>query len=323
MSATSWRRRLYLTIESDSRDSSLSRTIDLVLIALILANVAAAVIETLPDLSPDLLQAFAVFNVVSVLVFTLEYGLRFWVCVERQKGPPAPGLRGRLRWMVSPLALIDLAVILPFYLSFFFALDLRFLRVFRLLRVVKLTRYSASMRLLIDVIRMEAHAIGAAFFVMLLLLVIAASIMYLVEHQAQPEHFGSVPQSLWWAIVTMTTIGYGDVVPMTVGGKVVAALVAVISVGMVALPAGILASGFNDLIHRRRREFEHLVDAAAADGVIDRQERHLLEVAARELGLEPDEANLVRLRVLAARQAGAPRFCPHCGESLETRVEED
>lgn len=323
MSQATRRRRIFQVIESNRRGGPLARIIDLLLIGLILANVLAAIVETLPDFPEGWRGGFALFEAFSVTVFTVEYLLRLWVSVERDSGPPAHPLTGRLRWMFSPLALIDLLVILPFYLSFFVALDLRFLRVLRLLRVVKLTRYSASMRLLLDVAKTEAPAIGAAFFVMSLLLVIAASMMYLVEQRAQPEHFGSVPQSLWWAVVTMTTVGYGDVVPVTMAGKVIAAAVAVISVGMVALPAGILASGFNDLIHRRRREFEHLVEAAAADGVIDRQERRLLDVAAEEMGIEPDEANMLKLRVLAAHQAGGPRFCPHCGEALHLGVREE
>jgi voltage-gated potassium channel len=151
--------------------------------------------------------------------------------------------------MLSPLALIDLIVILPFFLGAIIGVDLRMLRALRLLRAFRLTRYANSMNLLLQVLRDEAPIISAALFVLLMLISVAASITYLAEYKAQPEAFGSIPHALWWAVVTMTTIGYGDVVPQTLVGRLCASVIGIISVGMVALPAGILASGFNEALH--------------------------------------------------------------------------
>ena len=195
--------------------------------------------------------------------------------------------------MLTPMQLLDLIVIAPFYLVFFVQVDLRMLRVLRLLRVFRLTRYSSSMGFLLQVLREEGRNIGAALFVLLLLIIMAASLTYLVEQDAQPVAFGSIPAALWWAVVTMTTVGYGDVVPITVMGRIFGAIIGIISVGMVALPAGLLASGFSEALRRRRSAFEQVVGEALEDGVIDSDERVRIRETQRELGLTKEEAEAI------------------------------
>jgi voltage-gated potassium channel len=222
-------------------------------------------------------------------VFTIEYAARVWCSVERDDGRYRHPVRGRLRYVLSPLALIDLLAILPFYLTQLLPVDLRFMRVFRLLVIFKLTRYHSSMILLGRVLRSEAGPISAALFILVTLLIAASSFVYLAERDAQPEVFASVPDAMWWAIVTMTTVGYGDMVPVTPLGKFVGGVIAIIGVGMVALPAGMLASGFSEQLHQRRREFESEVNRVLRDGVISTAEGARLREIRDRLGL-PDEA---------------------------------
>jgi voltage-gated potassium channel len=218
-----------------------------------------------------------------------------------------------LRYAATPLAIIDLLAILPFYLSFLVPIDLRVLRVLRLVRIFKLTRYFAAMNLLLAALRQESSAIAAALFVLLLLLVVASSLAYLAEHEVQPHAFGTIPHAMWWAIVTLTTVGYGDVVPITPWGKVVGGLIGVIGIGMVALPAGLLASGFSEQLHQRRREFEAAVDGILANGIIAAEEGRRLKELRDRLGLTDHQAAEIA-RLIARERRGA--HCPHCGQAL-------
>ena len=298
----------------------LARLVDISLIILITLNVLAVVLESVPEIHQPLASWFFAFDVFSVGVFTIEYFVRIWSITEnpwhdRYRHP----LWGRLRYMCSPLALIDLLAILPFYLSFIISVDLRFLRVLRLLRILKLTRYSAALTMLFDVFRDEARVIGASMFVLMLMLVVASSCIYLAEHKVQPEDFGTIPRSMWWAIITMTTVGYGDVVPVTAMGKILGGLMGVIGIGMVALPAGILASGFNQALHTRRRRLEKEVDRALEDGVINPPELEELELERQNLNLSEDELQELIVDISKSPQykTGAIRHCPHCGEIID------
>ena len=218
--------------------------------------------------------------------------------------------------MASPLAIIDLLAIAPFYLAFFVSMDLRFLRVLRLLRIFKLTRYSSAMTMLLDVFREEASAFFAGFFILIVLLVLAASGAYLVEHETQPEKFGSIPDAMWWAMATLTTVGYGDVTPVTPFGKLFGACVTVIGIGMAALPAGILASGLADQLRRKREALAEQYRHALEDGVIDADEEAALESLRKDLGLSKTLANEVLSDLHRKKASVNARRCPHCGGTL-------
>lgn len=240
------RRRTMEILEVSKPGDRASRAFDYFIATLILANVAAVVVETVDGVADRWGDALRVFEYVSVAIFTVEYVLRLW------SAPDLPGfgrpVAGRLRWVVTPMALLDLAAILPVYLGFFLALDLRFVRVLRLLRMAKLTRHSRALLILGKVFRMKASELGLALFVLLVTLVFVSSAMYFLEHDAQPDKFSNIPESMWWGIVTLATVGYGDTYPVTLWGRVFGGIFIILGIMVYALPVAILASGYNDVV---------------------------------------------------------------------------
>ena len=286
--------------------------IDGLLIALIVLNVLAVILESVPSIDAQYAAGFLWFERLSVAVFTIEYIIRLWSAVEASEETKAKPWRARLRYALRPVSLADLMAILPYYLSALINIDLRMLRALRLLRVLKLSRYSTSIGLLLDALRNEARAIAAAVFVLSLLVLIAASFAYAAEHRVQPEAFGTIPDALWWAVITMTTVGFGDVVPVTPFGKVVGS---VIGIGMVALPAGLLAAAFSEQLHLRDQHFEAEVEHRLIDGRISKQDKTDLEEVRKRLGLRSAEADMIMHNVLREARIQPPS-CPHCGKPL-------
>lgn len=299
-----------------SRDDPLSQWVDMGLIVLISLNILAVVLESVQAIHHAAGIFFYVFEVFSVTVFTLEYLARVWSVIDNPWKPQLDHpITGRIRYVFTWMALIDLLAIAPFYLSFFAADDLRVLRALRLLRIFKLTRYSSAMTLLFQVFREEARTIGAAMFVSLLLVFMASTLAFIVEHETQPEKFSSIPAAMYWAVITMTTVGFGDVVPMTPWGKVLGAFIGIVGLAMVALPAGILASGFDNALHRRRAMLKERVQDAMQDGVISPEEEAELAKLVRHLNLNTVDANAIMYAV-KHQQAQAQAVCPHCGKSI-------
>ncbi len=287
------------------------RVVRLSLAALILLNVVAVMLESVPGIGAAHATAFWTFELVSVVVFSIEYVLRVWVCVE---DPRFVGRWGRLRFALTPMALIDLVAVLPFWLGGLLMLDMRMLRTLRLLRVFKLSRHSTSMDLLLTVIRTEAASMLSAMFIMMIVIILAASGIYMIEHEVNPA-FDSIPAAMWWASVTLTTVGYGDVVPQTVLGKAFGLVITITGVGMVALPAGILASGFSLELQRRREEFRVQVKRAISDGNVTVRERKQLEEQRDELGISADEARTV-MRAEQVERTHGGHECPSCGHAF-------
>ncbi|HVF28771.1 MAG TPA: ion transporter [Pyrinomonadaceae bacterium] len=246
--------RIFKIIERPTADDFASRVFAYSIMTLITFNVIAVIVETVESVAAPLGPLLTVFEIFSVAVFSVEYVLRVWTCTTDARF--AGGLRGRVRYALTPMALVDLLAILPFYLPMFISLDLRFvrsLRLFRLFRLFKLARYSASLRTLGKVLRTKKEELLITLFVLIVLLVFASSAMYYAENEAQPKNFSSIPAAMWWGVVTLTTVGYGDIYPVTPVGKFVGAMVAVLGVGLFALPTGILASGFTEEMQKHRR----------------------------------------------------------------------
>lgn len=274
--------RVHFVLEVDRFGDRTSRVVDQALVALIVVNVVAAILQTDATIYDQAPWAFEAFEWASMVVFGLEYILRVWSCVEHpEHGEP---VRGRLRFALQPMMLLDLLVlVIPVYL------DLRPLRILRLLR---LGRYSRRLRLFANVIREKRDELFVGLFVAIVLLIACSTAMYYVEGPTR-EGFRSIPETMWWGVATLTTVGYGDVYPVSGLGKILGAMVALLGVGVFALPAGILASGFSDALERQKDLEEQPPEA------------HEAQFASRKEPLSP-------------RSGSAPNpkgTCPHCGSS--------
>ncbi len=317
----SFRARLFFILSGNDTRGNLGKVFDVFLIIIISANVLAVVLESVQEFENTFATAFHIFEVLSVAIFSVEYLCRLWVAVESHDYDGDGALMARLKYCITPMAMIDLLSVLPFYLSFLVGIDLRFLRVLRLARIFKLTRYSSAMTTLVKVFRKEAQVFGAALFVLFILMVFSSSMIYLFEHEAQPEAFSDIPKAMWWAVITLTTVGYGDVYPITAMGKLFGSVISVIGIGMVALPAGILASGFSEQLHQSRTEYQHRVHDALEDGILTDREASRLNDLREELGLSPQEAAIVFRN--AVRGATVQEItCPHCGELINAEIVE-
>jgi len=316
MDLVNYRKRAYDVLNIAPDGDNISKFFDIALVILIILNVIAVMLETLPELKGQYTQAFLAFDYFSAVVFAIEYSVRVWSCVEDDRLlKKISHKKMRLKYILSPMALIDLIAFLPSLLQMFFDSDLRFLRVLRLLRMFKLTRYSSSMEMVLNVFRKEKSAFISAFFVLIVLMIIAAGVMYHAENELQPEAFASIPHALWWAVVTLTTVGYGDVTPVTMIGKIFGGLIIIGSVGIVALPAGIMASAFAEEMRIRKRTFSYSIEKALEDGIIDQDEMEKLSDHALRLGLDKqDMEELIQLSIKAKTMLKTQ--CPHCGEAL-------
>lgn len=240
------RRRIHEILEHGSFGDGLSQTINRALVAMIIVNLVATTLESVPSLDARYGTLFAIVEWLSLILFSAEYLLRVWVAADN-----GDDLKARLKYVLSPIGVVDLLAVAPFWIALFSDVDLRFLLVFRMVRFLKLARYSPGMRSLLDAIYAERRALFGCLVIVMGATLVAASIMQAVEGDAQPEKFGTIPDAMWWAIITLATVGYGDVSPITPLGKVLTALYILASLIIIALPVGIVATAFSSEIHRR------------------------------------------------------------------------
>jgi voltage-gated potassium channel len=245
-----WRRRLYEIVEHGPNEDLQARIFDVAIIGLIFLNIAAFVAETVPWIDAAYGRWLYAFEVFSIAVFTVEYALRLWTAVEVPFLKRMPAWRARLTFARRPSLIIDLLAILPFYLAAVFSIDLRVLRVLRLLRFLKLSRYSPALHTLIRVLQNERRALMGAGLLLLAAVLMASTGIYYLEGAAQPDKFGSVPDAAWWAMATLTTVGYGDVTPITPFGKLFGGIVMICGLCILALPVAIVSSGFAQEVSR-------------------------------------------------------------------------
>ncbi len=284
------RRRLWEILEkSTSRDKASFYT-DIFLITLIITNIIAVVLETVDSIYSNYQLHFLVFERISTFIFLIEYLLRVWVSIETKlKNSKEPALLVRLKYMSTWPAIIDLLAVLSGLLPMIFEVDLRVLRALRMLRLLKFSRYFKVMNLLLGVLKEEKQSFFAAMFLLVIAMLIASTGIYMFEKDAQPDKFGSIPEAMWWAIATLTTIGYGDVTPITAMGKFFGSIIAIIGIGVVALPSGILASGFSDQLKRRQNTYKDELSKALKDGIITNAERTNLSKIAEDMNLSIEQ----------------------------------
>lgn len=251
MQRSGLRRFVYRTLDQGMVGDRLATLAHRVLVALILVNVAAVVLESVPALAERYALAFFVVEVVSVAIFTVEYVLRLWAAPEHPPLADLSAWRARLAHARSPAMVIDLLAIIPFFVGLFVHADLRLAVLLRLLRFFKLARYSPGISSLVDAVKTERRALAACLVIFMGGVLLSASFMHMAEHAAQPDKFGTIPDAMWWAVITLTTVGYGDVFPITPVGKIVAGLTAMTGLVMLALPGGIIASAFAREIQKR------------------------------------------------------------------------
>ena len=307
----SYRAKAYKLLESQSNLNIVAKSINFFLIILIMTNVIATIFESESYYQEQYLFEFALFEFISLSIFCAEYLIRVWCCVEAEEYSQLSHSKARFKYIFTPIALIDLIAILPFIIAMFFSIDLRSLRLIRVLRLLKLTHYFKGFNIFIAVIAKEFQSITAAMMVMVFLIIIAASLMHTVEGQAQPETFGSILRALWWSVVTMTTVGYGDVVPITVIGKVIATIIMLIGVGLVALPAGMLAARFGEELRERKEKLDSQIKVALTDGYIDQKEYQDLASLADKLEIDQED---FQRSIALIKQGNHHSKCPHCGK---------
>tara|TARA_B100000989_G_C19529350_1_gene468764 strand:- start:892 stop:1815 length:924 start_codon:yes stop_codon:yes gene_type:complete len=289
MNVATLRKRVWETLEPAREDDNLSRKIDIFLLILITLNVFAVILETVDTLYVKHQKIFTYFEMFSVTVFIIEYLLRFWSCIENEN-KSIGRLNQRLKYAFSFSAIIDLMAILPSIIALIYpTVDLRFIRALRILRLLKFSRYSSSINSLLLVLWDQRKSFGAAFFILFIALIIASSGMYLVEKDVQPDKFGSIPDAMWWAIVTLTTVGYGDVTPITSVGRIFGSIIIILGIGTVALPSGILAAAFSDFTKRNQRKYEDRLKNMLDDDVIDEEERKELKRLSEKLNLSEED----------------------------------
>ncbi|MDO6736918.1 ion transporter [Wenyingzhuangia sp. 2_MG-2023] len=219
---------------------------------LIVLNVCALILESYDELRQHYSFFFHAFEVFSVAIFTLEYFIRIWISDKTKEDK-----RERINFAFSTMGIIDLIAILPFYLPFIFPFDLRVLRIlrlFRLLRIFKLGRYSKSLKTIRYIFKETKAELSITVFVTFVLMILSSTLMYYIEHDDQPEQFGSIGDAFWWSVATLTTVGYGDVFPVTAWGKLLSGIIALIGIGFVALPTGIISSAFIEKIQNDKKK---------------------------------------------------------------------
>ncbi len=250
------KKTIFSILEKDHKGSEfgwIAQIVNFTIVALVFLNIFAVIIQTEKSIAVKYDTFFSLLENISVVFFTIEYLLRVWVSNLNRRYSHV--VFGRLKYTLTPIAIVDLLAILPFYLNLLFPIDFRFitiLRFFRLLRIFKLKRYSQALNTLWKVILDKKEELVITFVTILGLLIVSASLMYYIERSSQPELFSSIPATMWWSVSTLTTVGYGDMVPITSFGKLLSACIAMLGIAMFALPAALLSSGFTEQIKKQR-----------------------------------------------------------------------
>jgi voltage-gated potassium channel Kch len=288
-----FRQKVHAVVFPSEYGGSLHTIFDTFIVIWVIVSVLAVILESVHGIHYLLNLEFIVLDAIAVGIFTLEYCLRMYCCVEE------PGYKravtGRLKMAKSTSSIIDILAIAPFFLEVFLhhLIDLRFMRVFRLLRLLKLSRYTGATQSLSKVIVREWPVMAASAFIMLLLVVMTASLGYLFEHEAQPDKFENIPQAIYWAVITLASVGYGDISPITPAGRAMTIVLALIGIGIFAIPAALLSSAFSDQLKRDRESLVNTIYEMLADGHLDQKEIEYIRAESKRLHLTDEEIRLL------------------------------
>lgn len=322
------RKRAYALLEG-AEPTRLAILVRTFIATVIILNVIAVLLESSEAVLASLDGTLMAFEIVSVILFTIEYGLRIWAAAEDPQFHGAGPWRGRWHYLRSGMGIIDLVAVAPFYLGFVISLDLRHVRAFRLLRLLKLNRYFRSLDIFSYVFRSQIPNLIAATLVILVLMLLSSSLMYAVEGGAgigpvsdlsqtnaeqNPSQFDSVAQAMWWSVVTLTTVGYGDVIPATPIGRLLGGFIMLLGIGLAALPAAILAGKFADELARRRDIVTRRAVELLQDGTLDQEEQKSLERRGHREGFSDEEIEQIRKSAMASVKGLGT--CPNCGHTL-------
>ena len=291
------RQKIYSLLNETPTSGRLHGQIDFILVLVIITSVIAVFLETVPGIYEPLKKEFHYFDLFTIFIFTVEYILRFYSAPEGDLESNTTAI-SRWNWMKRPSSFIDLIAILPFYLQMFITLDLRFMRILRVLRVLKLTRYNTAMPTFVTVMKRERAAFMSAMFIVVLITILSAAIVFTVEHEAQPEKFDTMLRALYWAVITLASVGYGDISPITPIGQAFTMVLSLLGIGIVALPAGILGSAFSDQLHQQREQMVHDIEAALEDGVLSKEEEEQLEQERKRLHITDKQFELMKSRAM-------------------------
>ncbi len=297
-----FRQRVHALVFPSEYGGALHNMFDTFIVIWVIISVLAVILESVHAIHYLLSLEFLILDAIAVSIFTIEYCLRLYCCVEEPGYQKA--VSGRLKLARSTSSIIDLLAIAPFFLEVFLhhLFDLRFMRVFRLLRLLKLTRYTGATTSLSKVIVREWPVMAASAFIMLLLVVMTASLGYLFEHEAQPDKFENIPQSIYWAVITLASVGYGDISPVTPAGRAMTIVLAFIGIGIFAIPAALLSSAFSDQLKMDREALVNKLFNMLADGEIDEEEAKYIKGEAKRLHLSDDEVRVLIDRAKRERE---------------------
>ncbi len=305
MSKRHLKHRLLHILEGDPAAGKPGRFVQLALIALVIANIVSIILESVHHLHTDYLAYFHGFEVFSIVVFTIEYLARFWTASEKHEDQP---WLARRKYALSFFGLIDLISILPFYLQFFVpGMDLRILRVVRLLRTFKLSHFNSAIEDLFSALYHARASVYSTIYLFLIALLLTSTAMYHVEHELQPDKFGSIPAAMYWSVISLTTVGYGDVTPVSSLGKFISAITAFLGVSSVAMLTGVVASAFANQVERRKVLLEAELRMAMEDGELSHEESALIRKMKREFNLSDELVHAMTEQVRREHKLQAER----------------
>ena len=278
-----------------------SQYVDMGLFILILLNLIAVCLESVQNIGSKYEKSFYYFEMFSVFIFGIEYLLRVWSAPAREDLGENSNFIKRLKYIFSFTGLVDFIAIIPSIITIFGGLDLRWLRVLRLLRLLKISNYSSAIEDFFSAIMADWRSFTAALYLVLVALFLSSALMYIAENESQPDKFSSIPETMWWSLITLTTVGYGDVSPITPFGKIIGAFTAIMGVCTVALLTGIVASAFANQRAQRTAILEAEINQALSDGVISELEAKKIEKLRKELNLSPEHSRSL-MKVLSEKK---------------------